>query len=358
MRYRDRDPVLAAQVVNSLIDHFQAKHVQLSRTGGAYELYRSETETRRDRLRQSEEALQDFQQEAEIADLGRQKEQSIVRQADFEASMQVTEADIEATREKIAVLENQLSAQPKHIAAETRIVQNEALSNIKAKLMELEVERSELQKIFKPTHPRLHTVESKIQQAKHVIANEAATLIQEQSTQNNPIYQTLQSDLLQAKTILASLQGRKRELLQQVRGYRQATQRFIDLEFEVERLKRQVRVNEETYLTYVKKEEEARFADVMDRRGIVNISMVDPAYVPLQPVAPRKKLNVLLGLILGSSAGLAMASLAEYLDHTFQTREEVERRLGLPVLVSIPAAKQWERREQQRLTPGDWISGT
>jgi uncharacterized protein involved in exopolysaccharide biosynthesis len=352
VRYRDRDPVLAAQVVNSLIEHFQAKHVQLYQTGDAYELYRSETEARRDRLRQSEEALQDFQQEAEVADVGKQKEQTLLRLADFEASLQATEADIEATREKIAVVGDQLAAQPKRITAETRVVQNEALSNIKAKLMDLEVERSELQKIFKPTHPRLQAVENKIQQAKHIIANEAATLIQEQSTQDNPLYQSLQSDLLQAKTILASLQGRKRELLQQVHNYRQASQRFSELEFEVARLKREVKVNEEAYLTYLNKEEEARFANAMDRHRIANISVAEPAYVPLKPVSPRTKLNVLLALILGSSAGLVVASLAEYLDHTFQTREEVERHLGLPVLISIPAAKQWERREQKRLAPG------
>jgi uncharacterized protein involved in exopolysaccharide biosynthesis len=104
-----------------------------------------------------------------------------------------------------------------------------------------------------------------------------------------------------------------------------------------------VKVSEEAYLTYLKKEEEARLAEAMDRLHIGNISVAEPAYVPVQPVAPRKKLNVLLALILGSSAGLAIASLAEYLDHTFKTREEVEHYLGLPVLVSIPATKQWER---------------
>jgi uncharacterized protein involved in exopolysaccharide biosynthesis len=352
VRYRDRDPVLAAQVVNSLIDHFQAKHVQLYQTGGAYKLYRGETEARRVRLRQSEAALQGFQREAEIADLGRQKEQSLIRLADFEASLKATAADTEATREKIAVLENQLADQPERITAETRIMQNQALSSIKAKLMELEVERSELQTIFKPGYSQLHEIERKIQQAKRIIANEAATQIQEQSTQNNPIYQTLKSDLLQAKTALASLEGRKRELQQQVHDYRQASQHFSELEFEAERLKREVRLNEEAYLSYVKREDEARFADAMDRHRIANISVAEPTYVPLRPVTPRKKLNVLLALVLGSSAGLAMASLAEYLDHTFQTREEVERYLGLPVLASIPTAEQWERQEQRRLAAG------
>ena len=343
VRYRDRDPVLAAQVVNSLINRFQAKHVQLYQTGSANELYHSETETLRDRLRQSEEALQSFQREADIADLGRQKEQSLIKLADFAASLQTTEADIEATREKIAVLENQLAAQPRRIVTETRLVRNDALSIFKAKLMELEVERSRLQETLAPKHPRFQDVENKIQQAKRSIANEVETRIQEQSTQNNPIYVTLQSDLLQAKAILASLQGRKRELQKQVRDYHQATERFSQLAFEVERLKRELKMSEEAYLTYLKKEEEARLAEAMDRFHIGNISVAEPAYVPLQPVAPRKKLNVLLALILGSSAGLAIASLAEYLDHTLKTREEVERYLGLPVLVSIPAAKQWER---------------
>lgn len=67
-----------------------------------------------------------------------------------------------------------------------------------------------------------------------------------------------------------------------------------------------------------------------------NVRILDKANVPLWPIAPRKKMNVMLGGLLGACLGVAAAFFLDYLDNTFRTPEDIEKYLGLSVLGVIP----------------------
>ena len=340
--YRDRDPVLAARVVNSLIEHFRNRDVQLNQSDGAYELYRGEAETLRDSLVQSEHKLQQFRQQSGIINLDKQKELNLIKLAEFEGDLRRVEAEIAATQEEIQRLNMQVATQPERIETETRVMQNNALGSLKATLMMLEVRRSQLRKKFKPGHHLLHEVESQIEEAKRVIAQESSTRIQEQSTQRNPMYKLVQESLLRAETKLSGLVGRRRVLKQHVEDYHQLSQHLDQMSFELSPLSREAELKTQAYTIYLRKEEEARFAHAMDQRRIGNLSVAEPAYVPMTPVGPNRKLNMLLALLVGTIAGLGMAYVVDYNDHTFKTRDEIEQQLGVRLLASVPVRKQWQ----------------
>jgi capsular polysaccharide biosynthesis protein len=57
-------------------------------------------------------------------------------------------------------------------------------------------------------------------------------------------------------------------------------------------------------------------------------------------VSPHKTGVLAVGLLSGLVLGIGAALLAEHLDPTLKTRADVEDRLGLPVLVSIPRVSQ------------------
>jgi polysaccharide chain length determinant protein (PEP-CTERM system associated) len=67
------------------------------------------------------------------------------------------------------------------------------------------------------------------------------------------------------------------------------------------------------------------------------IQVVDPANMPQQPVAPKRLLLSLLGIIAGLGVGFACAAVFELPRLlTIQTKEDAEHYTGLPVLVSVP----------------------
>ncbi len=68
-----------------------------------------------------------------------------------------------------------------------------------------------------------------------------------------------------------------------------------------------------------------------------NVWIVDRAAIPLYPSSPKKKLNMLLGLIHRAVGGLGLAFLFEHLDDSVKTFQDVEKSTGLPALGVIPA---------------------
>ena len=67
-----------------------------------------------------------------------------------------------------------------------------------------------------------------------------------------------------------------------------------------------------------------------------NVSILDRAEIPRQPSKPNKKLNLMLGALVGLMGGLGLAFILEHLNNTLGTPEEVERYLGLPNLAVVP----------------------
>jgi capsular exopolysaccharide synthesis family protein len=67
-----------------------------------------------------------------------------------------------------------------------------------------------------------------------------------------------------------------------------------------------------------------------------NVSILDQARPPLNPVRPRKRLNLVMGGMIGMFLGLGMVFFLDYLDNTFRTPEDVEQRLKLNTLAVVP----------------------
>ena len=62
---------------------------------------------------------------------------------------------------------------------------------------------------------------------------------------------------------------------------------------------------------------------------IDNVTVVNKATVNLTPVSPNKKLNVLIGLLLGSLIGICISLIKELLDTTVKDSNFLREELGL-----------------------------
>lgn len=78
--------------------------------------------------------------------------------------------------------------------------------------------------------------------------------------------------------------------------------------------------------------------------------VVQIADVPTSPVSPQKTRNALLALFAGLVLGVVYAFGRERFEDRVKSREEVERRLGAPVIAAVPRAPGWRRAEEAHLT--------
>jgi len=72
---------------------------------------------------------------------------------------------------------------------------------------------------------------------------------------------------------------------------------------------------------------------------IENVQIIDKAELQPYPVSPNKRMNYMIGVILGLIAGMGIILLIVYLDNTVKTPEDVKKYLNLPVIGTIPNFK-------------------
>jgi len=81
-------------------------------------------------------------------------------------------------------------------------------------------------------------------------------------------------------------------------------------------------------------EEDSRF--VLSSLKANNITIQDPAEVPVKPQKPKKRLNMLLSVIVGLFGGIGLAFFFDYLDDTVKSVEDLERLVMWPFLGNVP----------------------
>jgi polysaccharide biosynthesis transport protein len=100
-------------------------------------------------------------------------------------------------------------------------------------------------------------------------------------------------------------------------------------------------------------------SDITSSQQGESIAVVDAANLPEGPVAPKRPMLIIMGIMLGLFAGLVLASMFEVPRLlTIQTTRDAEHYTGLPVLVSVPElltpqeARRIPRRRLLLLTAG------
>lgn len=68
--------------------------------------------------------------------------------------------------------------------------------------------------------------------------------------------------------------------------------------------------------------------------SVDNVTILSQAELSANPspVAPNPLLNIAIAIVLGGMVGVGLAFLLEYLDNTITSEEDIEKKLGLPVL--------------------------
>ena len=111
----------------------------------------------------------------------------------------------------------------------------------------------------------------------------------------------------------------------------QLTQAREDLERRIAELRGQGQSGTDVYRELVDSAQQLRTMELLQTRNLV----VRPATTASQ-IAPTPKRNAILGAFVGLLLGLAIAFLWETLDKRVRTEDEIERRLGLPLLSRLP----------------------
>jgi succinoglycan biosynthesis transport protein ExoP len=334
--YSSGDPQLAAAVLKNLNEAYIKKHAEVNRPAGQFKFFDQEAERYKTELGDAENQLSQFAaSQGGVAPL-LARDQTLTRLTEFTATLSSTRAEMAATEQKIRTLENQSGAMPSNITTSSRKTDDaQVLQQMKSMLMTLELKRTELLTKYQPTYPLVTEVDKQIADTRTSIEKEEAKPLLEETTGQNPTYQYVSTELAKAKADYSALQARAAAMEGIIGMYKTQATQLEQKGIQEQDLQRAIKTDEENYLLYQHKREEARMSDMLDQTHILNVAVAEAPAVPVLPTGSRM-IFVVLGLVLGGVMSVGLALALDYFDPSFRTPSEVLSELNIPVLAAVP----------------------
>ncbi len=338
--YSAHDPRVASQVLTNLVNAYVDKHVSVHRPAGQLEFFDEETNRYKHDLDQAEAQLKRFAQAQGGVAPQVARDLTLQKLNDFSAGLEMTRSEMSATEKRINNLEEQAGATPDRLTTAVREADDGAvLQQLKSTLLTLELKRTELLTKYQPGYRLVQEVDKQIADTRASIASEEAKPLREQTTDRNPTYAWINEELAKAKSDYSALQARAAATQAVVGLYQAKAQKLEENGLIQQDLLREAKQNEDNYLLYLHKREEARIEEALDRTQILNVGMVQQPTTPVSPVRPAWTFAV-VGLLLATTLSTGLVFTREYMDNSFRTPSEVLTELQIPVLAAVPLTEQ------------------
>jgi uncharacterized protein involved in exopolysaccharide biosynthesis len=336
VNYEAASPEQAAQVLRSLAHVYLEKHKQVHRPEGELPFFDEQSDRSRRALDQAESRLLDFSRDQGVVSAAMERDLALRRAGEIESGYIQTRVAIVETIHRIRALERQMLSLPQRSTSQIRTADNpQLLESLKAKLLELELKRTELLTKYEPGYRLVQEVEEQITQTQAAIAKEERAPIREETTEKDPNYEWAKAELGKARVELSATEARAKTIGSELASALLQARKLGEEAIWQQDLLTAMKTAEETYLLYARKSEQARISDALDERDIVNVAIVES---PVAPVLPKHSpwTYLALGLVAAVTTSTGLAFAADYLDPAFRTPEEVVEYLNLPVLASLP----------------------
>jgi uncharacterized protein involved in exopolysaccharide biosynthesis len=324
--YEAEDPQWAAQFVNELLAHHVERHATLYQQEEAREFIGSQRELLSATLRAAEGALRSFAQREDTESVPDQRTAIRAQMSELQAALESANRDLVEGQARASFLERAVNSQAKQFESDS------PRQLVRARLLELQLQRTQLLAQFAPTSIRVHDLDGQIAEAERLLKSDELA----QSIPTSPTYQTLFTEMTQTRALLAAVTARIAALQSQIGEKAGRLAHLDDIAAEYDRLEQDVTSAREGLLTYRRKEEQARFSVALDESRIVNVTIVERAEVPLAPTPSPATTEFLFGVVISLALAAILAYVRDRVDPSVKSGAEAGRMVGLPVLADIP----------------------
>lgn len=317
------DPRLAAEIANGLAESFVQDDVRVKLESNAYAQKYIKTQI---------DKLQMQVQQAEVAANNYARLNGIISQAVSSSSADGGEVDSAPTitiANLVSVNEAYTIARNKRIAAEERwkaiagipvsqlpeVQQNATIQGMVTERSKAMAELSQLRQRYGETYPQVRELTAQV-----------ASLTTQINRAGAEVKNAIRDEYLVAQRQEDALKGERGSVSGQTLEEQDKRVRYNMLNREAVALRTQLESLLDRY------NQIASAANLQPGTS----SLLDAARVPGGPVSPNLAKNLLIGLTLGIAAALAIAILREAFDDRLRTTDDVERKLGLPLLGYTP----------------------
>ena len=348
--FRGRDPETTAKVANELASLYVAENstIRERRAADAVQDIKREVDDAQRRLDEQDKRTNDFKRR----NMGQLPEQVAANLAMLErlnAQLALNNHNQIVAAERRTALRRRASDNDTQAAA----TPEEALQ---MRLYQLNADLVKLQRQYSDKYPDVINTKAEIETTKKQLAELQATQ-PKSAAAAKPAPPANQGD-----TEMAALKAEDERLRRMIAAYQSRVEMAPEREQELQQLSRDYRATREMYDAVLKRYHDAQAAvDVERRRAGEEFQILERAVPAREPSAPNRPKLILLGVVLSLAVAGAAVMLAEQIDASFHSVDDLRAFSKLPVLVTIPQittrADRVRRRWRMQLAAFAGVAG-
>lgn len=335
IRFESTDPETSAQVVNAYAGEFIQSNLQRKFDSSAYarSFLAEQLDEARIKLETSERALNAYSRDTGLirtenaSTAGKEGSAGSGNSVVTASLLQINTAANEATARRIEAEGRWRSISDVPLLSAPQVVSNNTVANLLAERAKLEGALAEERSRHLEDYP---TVKSKQRQV---------------DTLNQQIQQAAANVRNAVRSEYQSALNAEQQLKAQVNQLKSATLTEQDSTVQYGLLAREVDTNRAVYDGLL---ERFKTLNAIAGVSLSNVNVIDQGEAPADPSSPNLFKNLALGLLLGLGLASITVFLKDQFDDTIRVPEDVEPKLGLPLLGVVPKATSG--------TPGDALA--
>lgn len=320
--FESADPVFAAKAANAVGDAYIQNYLETKaeQTETATTWMSERLSGLKVALEASEKELQQYKEDHQLVDFGggvtRYNEQELSNLSGKLIDAQRELAEKQALFEEISRLRK---TSPELLENMPSVQRSSIVQTYKVERASVEREVDELGNKYGELHPRMKDARSRL-----------SVIQRNLDLEIRRIMSSIEKDADLARSNVATLKS-------SVASGKSEIQNIGRKSFDLNQLQREVDANRNLYDTFFSR---IRETDEAGSLNSTNAHISDQAVPPFKASKPKKALVVALAFLAGLIGSLAFAFMREYMDDSVRGAEDIEEKLGLPLLGIIPQLKQ------------------
>ncbi|OLB92262.1 MAG: hypothetical protein DMD98_13620 [Candidatus Rokuibacteriota bacterium] len=329
LSYRGTNPKIVAEITNTLSSFYVEKNLSIRehQASATTEFLRAQLEAAKAKLDEQERRVREFKQRsgdelpqqvaANLAILMRLNDQVRLN----------SDRHLRATERRMALVK-QLGDMGSPSVPDSPA----------ARLARLKVELIELRERFTDKYPEVVRVKAEIAALERALAqaDPNGRSVGERETPADPTQLRLKQELSKVDAELKGIEAEDQQVRRDIAAYQRRVESAPEREQQLQALSRDYEAARELHLSLLKRYEDAQLGERMEEQKGAQFRILDPAIPAKQPAGPNRLLLLVYGLMLSLGVAAGAVVLAERLDTSIHTIDDLRARIPVPVLVSIP----------------------
>lgn len=328
------DPAKAARIANAIADAYLLDQLEakFDATKQANEWLSSRLDDLRRQVADSERAVEIYRSEHNLEEASgvTVTEQQL---SELNAQLILAKTSLAEARAKYERA-RQIRSQGGNIESVADVLQSGTISGLRQKQAELAREKANLSAKYGPRHPAIVNIEAQQSDIASQIGAEVSRIVE-----------SLRNNVSIAETRVGALQTS----LNEIKGDKGTDNQAL---IQLRELEREASANRAVYESFLN-----RFKETTEQQGLQtpDTRILSRAVPPRSPSYPPKVFVGVLTFFLALLLAIGVALLLEYMDDGLQTSRDIEQKLGLVTLASLPQVPNEKGPDRKTMSALDYL---